>query len=156
MSWIDIFPWKFPQKEATAFPCLLSLSRPHVGSGAADETSPESQIPFANLLNLLCLVNIAGCVHFLLYWGDRGRDSLCSPLHTQHPWWWLAHCGNSTISSRQHHHLPPFHQCHPHPHPPPPHHHHLHHLDNPHHPSSACLHLGRHSLHHVDCLMCFS
>lgn len=41
----------------------------------------ESQIP-ANLLNLLCLVNIIGCVHSLLYWGDRGRLSLfplCTP-----------------------------------------------------------------------------
>ena len=146
MSCIEIFPWKFPQKEATAFPCLLSLSRPHVGSGGADEPSPESQIPFANLLNLFCLVNIVGCVHSLLYWGDRGRDSLCPPLHNQHSWQWLAHCGNSIISYHQHHHLPPLPRCHCHPH-------HHHHLDNSHHPFTACLHLDQHSLHNVQCLV---
>lgn len=123
------------------------------GEWAADETSPpESQIPFANLLNLSCLVNTSWMCSLPCYWGDRRqRLSLCSPLHTLAPpcsgW---AHCGNSTISSRQHHHLPPLRQCH----------HHL--IFNfitwliLTHPFSTCLHLDQHSLHNVDCLMCFS
>ena len=69
-------------KGGHSFPTPLVSFQAHVGSGAVDETSPESQIPFANLLNLLCLMNITGCVHSLLFWGDRGRDYLCSPLHT--------------------------------------------------------------------------